>query len=110
MCSTDLDVPVIFIGPGTGIAPIRSFLHKRISKYLYKNYLICGFRNKDRDFLYRKEFETLQSEGKVKLFTAFSRDQESKVYVQNIIESNGEFIWNLVKQKAVIYVSGYCSL
>lgn len=68
--------------------------------------MICGYRSKKDDFLYKEEFELLESQGKLILFTAFSRDKSEKEYVQHVIQRNGQLFWSLIQQKAVIYVSG----
>lgn len=67
--------PIILIAPGTGIAPIKSILEWRISNNLNDNWLFFGCRNESCDFFYRHEFEGYVRNGKLKLFTAFSRDQ-----------------------------------
>lgn len=70
------------VGPGTGIAPFRSFIHERNmeEKASSKNlHLYFGCRNKDGDFHFSEEWSSLQEKGKISLFCAFSRDQEEKV-------------------------------
>lgn len=81
----DSDAPMIMIGPGTGIAPFRSFLHERRALgQKGKNWLFFGERSAATDFLYREELERMCSEGHLtQLTTAFSRDQERKIYVQD---------------------------
>lgn len=74
--------PVIMIGPGTGVAPFRSYIHERVAlghasdKLLY---LFFGCRNKTGDFHCSEEWLTLQEERLLSLFCAFSRDQEYKM-------------------------------
>ncbi|KAJ1556988.1 NADPH-dependent diflavin oxidoreductase 1, partial [Nowakowskiella sp. JEL0078] len=101
------EIPVILIGPGTGVAPIRSFLQDRIAQNINENVLFFGCRGKDKDFLYGDEFKCLDDQGKLKLITAFSRDQTNKDYVQHKILEKKELVWNLLKDKnAIIILSG----
>ena len=70
-----------------------------------KSYLFYGGRNKDADFFYSEEwkYRALQ----VEVFTAFSRDQPKKIYVQDIIRENGKMVEELIREdEAVIYVCG----
>ncbi|PVV02339.1 hypothetical protein BB560_003210 [Smittium megazygosporum] len=110
-------VPVVMVGPGTGIAPFRGFVRERA--HLAKNntqvgptVLFFGNRNKDKDFLYKDElldlFETLGAGNEnSKLFTAFSRDQPKKVYVQHKMLENSGFIWDLLyNKKGHFYICG----
>eukprot|EP00823_Brevimastigomonas_motovehiculus_P002362 TRINITY_DN1453_c1_g1_i1.p1 TRINITY_DN1453_c1_g1~~TRINITY_DN1453_c1_g1_i1.p1 ORF type:complete len:690 (+),score=240.58 TRINITY_DN1453_c1_g1_i1:44-2113(+) len=168
------NAPIIMIGPGTGIAPFRAFLHE--AAYLHHQpisssslvlsptssssssslsvssssalssaalssssssfsssssssssslkgfakssfrfgpmYLFFGCRSKTKDFLYQEELTKAEQSGLLtKLFTAFSRDQEKKVYVQDLISENGRMIWDLIdKDNAYIYVCGATSM
>lgn len=107
---TDEDTPIIMVGPGTGVAPFRSFLHHRLlSKHSMRkenNVLFFGSRRRDQDFLYGEEFEELEREDKITLITAFSREQEQKVYVQHRIEEHGERIWNSLEKGGHFYLCG----
>ena len=59
------------------------------------------------DYLYREEWETMESNGNLKVYTAFSRDQEDKIYVQHRILEQGEWIWKYINDKsAFVYLSG----
>lgn len=61
---------------GTGVAPMRSFLHHRIYvQGATENVLFFGCRKRDMDYHYREEWEQLEQEGRLKVFTACSRDQ-----------------------------------
>lgn len=98
---------IIMIGPGTGIAPFRAFIHERVaSKAAGTNLLYFGCRHRATDFLYREELEKLDGEGKIKLRTAFSRDQERKVYVQHRIAEDKDAIWSMLEGGAHVYVCG----
>ncbi|XP_066466654.1 NADPH-dependent diflavin oxidoreductase 1 isoform X1 [Tiliqua scincoides] len=104
---TDLDTPVIMIGPGTGVAPFRAAVQERVAQGKKGNCLFFGCRQKAKDFYCKAEWEELVGKGLLMLFTAFSRDQEEKVYVQHRIRENKELIWDLVNCRgAHIYLAG----
>ncbi|KAJ3039125.1 NADPH-dependent diflavin oxidoreductase 1 [Rhizophlyctis rosea] len=99
--------PVIMIGPGTGVAPMRAFLGDRILEGAFDNVLFFGCRNEKKDYLYQEEWEQREREGGVRIFTAFSRDQEDKIYVQHRIEENAELMWEFIeRRKGVVLLSG----
>ncbi|KAF9922255.1 NADPH-dependent diflavin oxidoreductase 1 [Linnemannia zychae] len=104
----DPSVPLICIGPGTGVAPMRSFLHHRIyTQGATQNMLFFGCRKRERDYHYRQEWEQLESEGRLKVFAACSRDQDDKVYVQHLIEQQSALVWSYIHdQQGVILLSG----
>jgi len=103
----DKDVPIVMVGPGTGIAPFRAFMQERVQENAGETWLYFGCRNKDSDYLYKREWEKFAEEGKLKLRTAFSRDQEEKVYVQHRIKEDGKDLWELIDKKgAHFYVCG----
>jgi sulfite reductase (NADPH) flavoprotein alpha-component len=79
------DRPMIMIGPGTGIAPFRAFLQeRRATGARGRNWLFCGNPHRQTDFLYEDELLEYSRDGLLaRLDTAFSRDQEHKVYVQH---------------------------
>ncbi|ORZ09116.1 hypothetical protein BCR41DRAFT_309714 [Lobosporangium transversale] len=107
----DPAVPVICIGPGTGVAPMRSFLHHRIyAQGATENVLFFGCRKRKMDYHYREEWEQLEREGYLKLFTACSRDQEEKIYVQHLIEQQAPLVWDYLHEKqGMILLSGSSS-
>ncbi|KAF9987132.1 NADPH-dependent diflavin oxidoreductase 1 [Mortierella antarctica] len=104
----DPSVPLICIGPGTGVAPMRSFLHHRIYvQGATENVLFFGCRKREMDYHYQQEWEQLEQEGRLKVFAACSRDQEDKVYVQHLIEQQAALVWNyLHHQHGTILLSG----
>jgi sulfite reductase (NADPH) flavoprotein alpha-component len=105
---TDSDAPIIMIGPGTGIAPFRAFLHERRALgQKGRNWLFFGERSSKTDYLYREELESMHGDGHLtRLETAFSRDLAHKVYVQNrMIEQAAEF-WKWLQEGASVYVCG----
>jgi sulfite reductase (NADPH) flavoprotein alpha-component len=104
----DGDTPVIMVGPGTGIAPFRSFLHERkAAGATGKNWLFFGDQKASTDFLYEQELKDLQASGTLtELSTAFSRDQKQKVYVQTRMLEQAKEIWSWLEQGAHFYVCG----
>jgi sulfite reductase (NADPH) flavoprotein alpha-component len=105
------DTPVIMIGPGTGIAPFRAFLHERRAMGAKgRNWLFFGERNSANDFLYREELEGMVTDGHLtRLDTAFSRDQEHKIYVQDRMLEQAPMFWSWLQDGASIYVCGDAS-
>ncbi|KAJ2796893.1 NAPDH-dependent diflavin reductase [Coemansia helicoidea] len=103
----DPAVPVIMVGPGTGVAPFMAFLRQRCVAGARSNYLFFGCRGRERDFLHRRQLEEWVADGSLRLFCAFSRDQEDKVYVQHRIREHGDLVWSLISEKgAAVFVSG----
>lgn len=102
--------PLILIGPGTGIAPLRSLIWERACRKLKDEskrndtILFYGGRNKNADYFYADEWYTLREH--VTPFTAFSRDQKEKIYVQDIIRQQGKLVWQMITGGANIYVCG----
>lgn len=104
----DDNTPVIMIGPGTGIAPFRSFIQERDNRDAEgKNWLFFGDRTFTQDFLYQVEWQKYLKSGLLnRLDVAFSRDQAEKVYVQHRILENAEQVWQWIQEGAYIYVCG----
>ncbi len=102
------DVPVIMIGPGTGIAPFRSFIQERDNRDAEgKNWLFFGDRTFTQDFLYQVEWQKYLKSGLLtQLDVAFSRDQHEKVYVQHRILEQAQQLWGWLQEGAYIYVCG----
>ena len=102
------DQPVIMIGPGTGVAPFRAFLHeRRVQGASGRNWLFFGERSAASDFLYREEFEAMVADGHLtRLDTAFSRDQAHKIYVQDRMLEQAPTFWSWLQDGATIYVCG----
>jgi sulfite reductase (NADPH) flavoprotein alpha-component len=96
------------IGPGTGIAPFRGFLHERRALgHTGRNWLFFGGRSSSADFLYREELEGMRADGHLtRLDTAFSRDQENKVYVQDRMMEQSRLFWQWLQEGASVYVCG----
>jgi sulfite reductase (NADPH) flavoprotein alpha-component len=104
----DGDTPVIMVGPGTGIAPFRSFLQDRKSSGARgQNWLFFGDQRQHCDYLYRDELELHLNDGSLtRLDTAFSRDQDEKIYVQTRMIEQGAEMWKWLSDGAHFYVCG----
>ncbi len=104
----DDNTPIIMVGPGTGIAPFRSFIQERENRDAEgKNWLFFGDRTFTQDFLYQVEWQKYLKSGALsRLDVAFSRDQVEKVYVQHRILENAQQVWQWIQEGAYIYVCG----
>lgn len=103
----DPSVPIIMVGPGTGIAPFRGFMQERAQqKATSKNWLFFGDWNEKYDFYYEEEWKAYEQKGFLKLSTAFSRDQKEKIYVQDRLIEHKQEIWNWLERGAIFYVCG----
>jgi cytochrome P450 / NADPH-cytochrome P450 reductase len=107
----DTSVPIIMIGPGTGLAPFRGFLQERAAqkargKSLGPALLFFGCRHPDQDFLYADELKGFAADGITELHTAFSRGEGPKTYVQHLVAAQKDKVWSLIEQGAIIYVCG----
>ncbi len=107
----DGNIPVIMIGPGTGIAPFRAFLQERAATGAQgPNWLFFGCRHARLDYLYQDELQHWQATGVLnRLDVAFSRMQVRKVYVQDLIRQHAAELWRWLDQGAQIYVCGDAS-
>ena len=103
--------PMIMVGPGTGIAPFRAFLEERhATGATGKNWLFFGDQKSECDFLYRTELDEYLNSGLLtKLDTAFSRDQEQKIYVQNRMAENGAELFQWLEEGGYFFVCGDAS-
>jgi sulfite reductase (NADPH) flavoprotein alpha-component len=104
----DGDVPIVMIGPGTGVAPFRAFLQDRsASGAKGRNWLFFGDQRSETDFLYRDEIEGYRAGGLLaRLDLAFSRDQAEKVYVQHRMRESAAEFWAWLDAGAHVYVCG----
>jgi sulfite reductase (NADPH) flavoprotein alpha-component len=104
----DPSVPVIMIGPGTGVAPFRAFLHERQAvKAPGRNWLFFGHQRSNCDFFYEDEFKTMKDCGHLtRLTLAWSRDAAEKIYVQDRMREVGRDLWSWLADGAHIYVCG----
>jgi len=99
---------VIMVGPGTGIAPFRAFIeHRKATSSSGRNWLFFGEVHEESTFFYKDEWTDYMKNGHLdKLTTAFSRDQEKKIYVQHRLLNNGKEIWKWLSNGAYFYVCG----
>jgi sulfite reductase (NADPH) flavoprotein alpha-component len=102
------DVPVIMIGPGTGVAPFRSFMQEReAAEANGDNWMFFGDQTFTQDFLYQVEWQSYLKSGLLtKMDVAFSRDQAEKVYVQDRLKENAEQVFAWLERGAHLYVCG----
>lgn len=102
------DQDIIMVGPGTGIAPFRSFIEERaVTKASGKAWLFFGDQHAASDFLYQDELAQYQKDGALtKLDTAFSRDSDQKVYVQHKMLENSQELFQWIDNGAYFYVCG----
>ena len=117
---SNLQTPILMLCTGSGIAPFNSFLEEldfnksKNNEIKYETYLIFGSMNKKNDFILEKELEEFKKKGILTdYYTAFSRDQEKKVYVQDIlgINFNKEKMENLIINKGMqVYICGSTSM
>lgn len=104
----DSNTPVIMVGPGTGIAPFRSFIQERDAQGAEgKNWLFFGNPHFTQDFLYQVEWQKYVKSGLLtKIDLAFSRDQANKIYVQDKLKAKGAEVWKWLQDGAHFYVCG----
>ncbi|KAF1833500.1 riboflavin synthase domain-like protein [Decorospora gaudefroyi] len=121
----ELDRPVVMVGPGTGIAPMRSLVYQRKlwreergtvendevqpdGGGAVKDLLFFGCRNAESDYFFKEEWTRLKAEGvPLEVFTAFSRDQRQKMYVQDLIRQQSALIYDrLASKNGILYICG----
>lgn len=104
----DPEVPIIMVGPGTGIAPYRAFLQERqATKAPGRNWLFFGHQHSNYDFLYEDELIAMRTAGLLtRLTLAWSRDADEKIYVQHRMKEVGRDLWAWLADGAHFYVCG----
>jgi cytochrome P450/NADPH-cytochrome P450 reductase len=108
----DASIPIIMVGPGTGVAPFRGFLQERAARqakgeHLGPALLFFGCRHPDHDYLYQEELEQFAAQGAVTLYPVFSRiEGQPKRYVQQAIQDHADEVWSLLQQGAIVYICG----
>ena len=102
------ETPIIMIGPGTGVAPFRSFMQEREETGTEgKSWLFFGDQHFVTDFLYQIEWQKwLQNGTLTKLDVAFSRDSAEKVYVQHRMLENSKELFQWLQEGAAVYICG----
>jgi len=102
------DARTIMIGPGTGIAPFRGFLHDRAARgHTGANWLFFGERHEATEYYYRDELDAFAQSGVLtRIDTAFSRDGASKLYVQDRIQEHATDLWKWIADGAYVYICG----
>ncbi len=102
------DTPIIMVGPGTGVAPFRSFMQEREEIGAEgKSWMFFGDQHFVTDFLYQTEWQKWIKDGVLtRMDVAFSRDTEEKVYVQHRMEENSKELFEWLQQGAVVYICG----
>jgi sulfite reductase (NADPH) flavoprotein alpha-component len=104
----DPTVPIIMIGPGTGIAPFRAFLQERQAIAASgRNWLFFGHQRSSCDYFYEDELKDFKAAGVLtRLSLAWSRDSKEKIYVQDRMREVGADLWQWIADGAHIYVCG----
>jgi sulfite reductase (NADPH) flavoprotein alpha-component len=104
----DDSVPMIMVGPGTGIAPFRAFLEERRERGANgANWLFFGDQHRASDFIYEDEITAMQGSGLLsRLDLAFSRDQSEKIYVQTRMLENSKALYAMLEEGGHFYVCG----
>lgn len=116
--------PIVMVGPGTGVAPMRSLIWERLSlrqahpqvngndppgrtRGVGECVLFFGCRKRKSDFFFRDEWTELKRNTNLQMFVAFSREQNEKVYVQDMIKQQSELVFRLLHQEqGMVYVCG----
>ena len=104
----DKSTDIIMVGPGTGIAPFRAFMEQRVfDAGSGRNWLFFGDQSSKTEFYYKEQIESWLDEGHLyKFTTAWSRDQEEKIYVQHRLKEHGAAIWEWFENGAYFYICG----
>jgi sulfite reductase (NADPH) flavoprotein alpha-component len=104
----DPTIPIIMIGPGTGIAPFRAFLHdRRATGATGKNWLFFGHQRSGYDFFYADELSAMKTSGLLtRMSLAWSRDGDKKFYVQDRMREVGRELWTWLAEGANVYICG----
>jgi sulfite reductase (NADPH) flavoprotein alpha-component len=99
---------IVMVGPGTGIAPFRAFMQERVAtKATGRNWVFFGDQHRATDYLYEEEWSAWQKSGALtRIDLAFSRDQSTKVYVQDRMREHGAELWAWLKGGGHFYVCG----
>ncbi|MCF6313336.1 MAG: sulfite reductase subunit alpha [Verrucomicrobiales bacterium] len=106
--AADDDTPIIMCGPGTGIAPFRAFLQERHATQAKGDaWLFFGEIHQETCYFYQEEWESYLADGTLnRITTAFSRDQDHKIYVHHRMLEEGAQLWSWLERGAIFYVCG----
>ncbi|KAJ4330401.1 NAPDH-dependent diflavin reductase [Ascochyta clinopodiicola] len=113
----ELNRPVVMIGPGTGVAPMRALIQQRMRwrketspsyDTAMKDLLFFGCRNAESDYFFKDEWKDLvEKHAPLEVFTAFSRDQRQKVYVQDLVRQQSALVYDaLANENGIIFICG----
>ena len=109
--------PIVMVAAGTGIAPFRAFLQERarlqsMGREVGRMMLFFGCRRSKEDYLYQKELDDIKSifAGKLEIITAFSREQEKKMYVQDRVEEQAGKVVAMLQSDATLYICGAAAM
>ena len=103
----ELHANLIMVGPGTGVAPFRAFLQERMHlKSTGQHWLFFGERHEEHDFFYKDYWHSVVEKERLRLSTAFSRDQRERRYVQHLMEAHGEELFEWLETGGYFYVCG----
>jgi cytochrome P450/NADPH-cytochrome P450 reductase len=111
----DPAVPIVMIGPGTGLAPFRGFLQERAAlkaqgREVGASLLFFGCRHPQQDFIYEDELRQFEAQGVTQLSTSFSRvEGQKRCYVQDEIYALRDEVWQMIEAGAIVYVCGDAS-
>ncbi|HWO95797.1 MAG TPA: assimilatory sulfite reductase (NADPH) flavoprotein subunit [Bacillus sp. (in: firmicutes)] len=102
------DTPIIMVGPGTGVAPFRSFMQEREEIGAKgKSWMFFGDQHFVTDFLYQTEWQKWLKDGVLtRMDVAFSRDTDEKVYVQHRMLEQSKELFGWLQEGAAVYVCG----
>ncbi|KAG4305544.1 hypothetical protein PORY_001100 [Pneumocystis oryctolagi] len=112
----DTTIPIIMVGPGTGVAPFRAFIMERAEqmkkgKTIGKTILFYGCRYRNDDFLYKNEWDNYKNimGDLFEMYIAFSRETSRKIYVQDLLEQNSSKINSILEENGILYICGNAS-
>ena len=102
------ETPIIMVGPGTGVAPFRSFMQEREESGAEgKSWMFFGDQHFVTDFLYQTEWQKWLKDGVLtKMDVAFSRDTAEKVYVQHRMLEQSKELFKWLQEGASVYICG----
>lgn len=99
---------IIMIGPGTGIAPFRSFVAERDAVAASgKNWLFFSEDQFTTDFLYQTEWQSwFETNTLTKVSLAFKNDDTDPVSLADKIRTQGKELFEWLQRGAYLYLCG----